>query len=220
MNNNHYRKLGATDIVPPLVAIAGTIIWISIDGFTGESIAESLTALCTMFVILIPLYKHILEKPKDTHLEAGTKACQAVQKMHPEILSGPKYGKTDYTPGEPHPDYKYLFIQKPESRRKAIFVPISPLKKAILEFSISQDLLDLLNVNCTFTEASKKLHDLILGFATQRHPGLFIETDTKDIEDVCIVLDYDIEKVSVTEFRKIVQDVVAIAVKELEKMRC
>jgi hypothetical protein len=99
-------------------------------------------------------------------------------------------------------------------------VPISPLKKAILEFSISQNTLELLNVNCEFSEASKKLHDLILDFATQRHPGLFIETDTKDIADVCIVLDYDIEKVSATEFRKIVQDVVGFAVKELKKMRC
>jgi len=220
MNNNHYRKLSATDIVPPLVAVAGTIIWISLDGFTGESIAESLTALCTMFVILIPLYKHILEKPKDTHLEAGTKACQVVQKKYPDMLAGPKYGKADYTPGEPHPDYKYLFIQKPGSRRKAIFVPISPLKKAILEFSISQNSLDLLNVNCTLTEASIKLHDLILDFASQKHPGLFIETDTSDIDDVCIVLDYDMEKVSVAEFRNIVQNVVAFAVSELEKMRC
>lgn len=216
---NHYNKLGPTEIIPPLVAVAGTIVWISIDGFTGESIAQSLTALCTMFVILIPIYKHILKKPKDTHLEAGIKACSDVQKKYSDLLTGPKFRKDDYTPGTPHADHQYLFIQMPESRHKAPFVAISPFKKAILEISISQTTLGILKINGDFTQVNHKLHDSILAYAHQHYAGLYIEQNVEKFENICLVLDFDIEKVSVIEFHNIIQNLTGHAVAALIKMR-
>lgn len=213
-------KLGPAEIIPPLVAVLGTIIWISIDGFTGESIAQSLTALCTMFVILIPIYKHILKKPKDTHLESGMRACIDVQKMYPEFLTGPKFRKDDYTPGMPHSDHQYLFIQRPDSRHKAIFVAMAPFKKAIVEINISHATLEILKINNDFAEAKHQLHDFIMAYAHEHYQGLFIEKNNIDkYENICAVLDFDIEKVPVEKFRIICKELVSHAAASLLKMR-
>lgn len=213
------NKLGPTEIIPPLVAVAGTIIWISLDGFTGESIAQSLTALCTMFVILIPLYKHILQKPRDTHLETGIKACISVQKAHRDILTGPKFRKDDYEPGSTNTDQKFLFIQKPGSRQKATFIAISPLKKAILEISFSITTMQILNIKGNFEKHNKELHDKLVEFAEQHFQGLFIEKNTEEVDNICVVLDFDIEQVSVNEFRSICRRLIERATIELIKMK-
>jgi len=216
---NHYNKLGPTEIIPPLVAVAGTIVWISIDGFTGESIAQSLTALCTMFVILIPIYKHILKKPKDTHLETGIKACIQVQQKYTDLVTGPKFRKDDYTPGTPHSDHLFLFIQKPESRRMAPFVAISPFKKAIFEISISPLTLEILNITDDFTKVNHDLHDSVLSYAHKHYEGLYLEQNVEKFENICLVLDFDIEKVNMIEFHNIVQNLTGHAVATLIKMQ-
>lgn len=209
------KQLGPAEIIPPLVAVVGTVIWISIDGFTGESIAESLTSLCTMFVILIPLYKHILKKPMDTHLESGIRACVEVQEKYPDFLTGPKFRKDDYTPGTPHTDHQFLFVQKPGSRHKAAFVPVAPFSKAILEISITPATLELIGIKGTLTEVSAVVHEAVLNFADKHYQGLFIEKTTQLYPDICIVLDFDIERVNVKDFRVIARELILISIRSL-----
>jgi hypothetical protein len=213
------NKLGPAETIPPLVAVVGTIIWITIDGFTGESIAQSLTTLCTMFVILIPIYRHILKKPKDTHLEAGIRACQDIQKKHNLIICGPKYRKDDYSPDSQHPDHEYLFIQKAGSRNKAVLASISPFKKAILEISFSHTMMELLGISGEFSDNKKKLHEILLDYSNKHYYHLFIEKKMEKHETICIVLDFDMEKVTVKSFRTIVFDLLQHTIHTLKSMR-
>ncbi len=213
------NRLGPTEIIPPLVAVGATVVWITIDGFTGESIAQALTSLCTMFVILIPIYSHILKKPKDTHMEAGLRACRDVQKKYPFFLAGPKYRKDDYAPESQHTDHQYLFIQRPDSRRKSSFVAVTPFKKGIIEFGLTHTSLELLKIKREFSEVKHELHNSILAFVGQHYSKLFIEKNVDRYENICVVLDFDMEKVSVKDFRKITFTITEHALKSLLAMR-
>lgn len=213
------NRFGPKEIIPPLVAVVAMVIWIAIDGFTGESIAQAMTSLCTMFVILIPIYSHILKKPKETHLESGLRACREVRNKYPLIIAGPKFRKDDYTPGVAHDDHQYLYFQSPKSRRKSFFVAISPFKKAILEIGISQTTLDILKIDRVFAEAKKEWHDEILKYATLHYNHLFIEKNVEKHPHICIVLDFDIEKVTVKVFPEIVQKILDHSLETLMKMR-
>jgi hypothetical protein len=216
---NNRNRLGAKEIIPPLVAVGSTVIWIAMDGFTGESIAQALTSLCTMFVILIPIYSHILKKPKETHLESGIRACRAVRNKYPNLITGPKFRKDDYTPGTPHDDHQYLYIQSPKSRRKAFFVAISPFKKAILEIGISQTTLDILNIDKDLADVRKQLHDALLDFANLHFSALFMEKSVEKHPKICIVLDFDIERVTAKIFPDIVRRLLDHGVEVLLKMK-
>jgi hypothetical protein len=214
-----HRRFGPTEIIPPLVAVAATIIWITIDGFTGESIAQALTSLCTMFVILIPIYKHVLKRPKDGHYESGLRACIEIQRKHALIICGPKYRKDNYTPDSHHVDQQFLFIQKPDSRRKAALIAIAPFKKAIVELSFSKTTMELMGISGDFSERKQQLHRSMLTFANENYRTLFMEKNVDRFENICIVLDFDIEKVTVKTFRAIVSNLLHHYVDNLMTMQ-
>jgi hypothetical protein len=217
MENNN--RLGPLEIIPPLVAVGATVLWIAIDGFTGESIAQALTSLCTMFVILIPIYKHIMKKPRETHFDTGLRALTEVRKKYPLFLAGPKYRKDDYAPDAQHSDHQYLYIQLPDSRRKSSFVAVSPFRRAIFEMGLSRTSLELLKIQRDFPEVKKQLHDALLEHAHRNYDHLFIEKNVDKYENICIVLDFDIERVSTKMFREIINDLTNFAISSLLKMK-
>jgi len=109
-------KLKGAEIFTALLTLAAGIVWVYLDGFTGETIAQVTATLGTASVIIITFVDKMKRQEVTDFVTAGSKALVKLQNEYPAILSGPKYSKRnkeDFAIEETTTDErKYLFFKR------------------------------------------------------------------------------------------------------------
>jgi len=232
------EKLKGAEIFAAIVTIIAGGIWVYLDGFTGETLAQVMATLGGAIVIVISFLQHQRKQDVTNFITAGSRALEKLQKAYPDILSGPKIFKDDYVPGEntSTQEYKrYLFFQRPveKGKEKAQFIPVTPFEEAIIEIYVSSKALKIAEISNPSEEAHKEIHEkmkyavrkVIRELANKEYNGLFedkgIDSAGKDIDfkdkNLCVALDFYDDKISYKQFEKIVNRIGQVAIETLNK---
>lgn len=214
-------KLKGAEIFTALLTIAAGAVWVYLDGFTGETIAQVTATLGTASVIIITFVNKIKRQEVTDFVVAGSKALSRLQKEYPAILSGPKYSKRnkeDFAIEETTTDErKYLFFQKEGKGQEAQFIPAIPFKQAIVAVFLGSWALRV-STGSTGTPNDKEIDDAkvavqnaVRAMADRAFGGLFEEIafDPRKAGNgnMCIVLDFHDEKISVKKFESAVYEI-------------
>lgn len=214
-------KLKGAEIFTALLTIVAGVVWVYLDGFTGETIAQVTATLGTASVIIITFVDKMKRNEVTDFVTAGSKALVKLQNEFPAILSGPKYSKRnkeDFAIEETTADErKYLFFQKEGKGQEAQFIPVIPFKQAIVAVFLGSWALRV-STGRTGTpndkemeEAKAAVQNAVKTMAEREFGGLFEEIafDPKKAGNgnMCIVLDFYDDKISVKEFESAVYQV-------------
>jgi hypothetical protein len=189
-----------------------------LDGFTGETIAQATATLGTASVIIVTFVQKMKRQAVTDFVAAGSNALSKLQKEYPAMLSGPKYSKRnkeDFAIDETTIDErKYLFFQKEGKGQEAQFIPVIPFKQAIVAVFLGSWALRV-TTGRTGTPNDKEIDDAktavqnaVKTMVAREFGGLFEEItfDPKKAGNgnMCIVLDFFDDKISVKEFESAV----------------
>ncbi len=214
-------KLKGAEIFTALLTLVAGAVWVYLDGFTGETIAQVTATLGTASVILVTFIDKMKRQEVTDFVVAGSKALSKLQKEHPAILSGPKYSKrnkTDFAIEETTTDErKYLFFQKEGTGQEAQFIPVMPFKQAIVAVFLGSWAIRVSTLR-TGTPDDKEIEDVkiavqdaVKAIAEREFGGLYEEIafDAKKAGNgnMCIALDFYDDKISVKEFESAVYQI-------------
>lgn len=202
-------KLKGAEIFAAVLTITAAGIWVYLDGFTGETIAQVIATLGTALIIIMTfLYK---QQQVSDYDKAGTAALKKLREAYPKILSGPmsfKSRDTDDSNDDKNIGKRYLFYQKQRVGEIAQFIPIEPLHMADIEIYVSRKALRILNLPMDKQEEIKGLvRNAVAEFAKSKYDGLFVLVETKGSDkNLSIKLDFidDDTSLSFKEFEKVV----------------
>jgi hypothetical protein len=214
-------KLKGAEIFTALLTLAAGIVWVYLDGFTGETIAQVTATLGTASVIIITFVDKMKRQEVTDFVTAGSKALAKLQNEHPAILSGPKYSKRnkeDFAIEEATTDErKYLFFQKEGKGQEAQFIPVIPFKQAIVAvFLGSWGLRVATGRTGTLTEQEIEdtkvaVQNAVKTLVEREFRGLYEEIafDPKKSGNgnMCIALDFYDDKISKKQFESAVYQI-------------
>ena len=84
-------KLKGAEIFAAVITIAAGGIWVYLDGFTGETIAQVTATLGTALIIIMTFLYKMKQQRIGDYTAAGTVALEKLQRAYPKILSGPRF---------------------------------------------------------------------------------------------------------------------------------
>lgn len=207
-------KLKGAEIFTALLTLAAGAVWVYLDGFTGETIAQVTATLGTASVIIITFIDKMKRQEVSNFVSAGSKALSRLQKEYPAVLSGPRYSKRnkeDFTIDEKVVDErKYLFIQREETGQEAQFIPVIPFKQAIVAVFLGSWALRVA-MGRSGTPTDKELEDAkaavktaVKSLAEREYVGLFEEIAFDPAKagnkNMCIALDFYDDKIAIKQF--------------------
>lgn len=214
-------KLKGAEIFTALLTLAAGAVWVYLDGFTGETIAQVTATLGTASVIIITFIDKMKRQEVSNYITAGSKALSKLQKEHPAVLSGPRYSrrnKEDFTIEEKTVDErKYLFFQREGTGQEAQFIPVMPFKQAIVAVFLGSWALRVA-MGRSGTPTDKELEDAkaavktaVKSLAEREFEGLFEEIAFDPAKagngNMCIVLDFYDDKISIKKFESAVYQI-------------
>jgi len=214
-------KLKGAEIFTALITLAAGIVWVYLDGFTGETIAQVTATLGTASVIIITFIDKMKRQEVTDFVTAGSKALAKLQNDYPAIISGPKYSKRnkeDFAIEETTTDErKYLFFQKEGKGQEAQFIPVIPFKQAIVAVFLGSWALRV-STRRTGTPNDQEIEDVkaavqnaVKKMVESEYAGLFEEIafDPKKAGNgnMCIALDFYDDQISVKKFESAVYQI-------------
>ncbi|MEK6653297.1 MAG: hypothetical protein AABY50_10235 [Nitrospirota bacterium] len=204
-------KLKGAEIFAAVITIAAGGIWVYLDGFTGETIAQVTATLGTALIIIMTFLYKMKQQRIGDYTAAGTVALEKLQRAYPKILSGPRFfkGRNNEEPDEEkNIGKKYLFFQKQGIGEIAQFIPTTPLEMADIEIYVSRKSLRILDIPMDKQEEIKSaVRSAIYEYAKSRYDGLFVLVDPKSSDkNLGIKLDFidEVNSLSYKKFEKIV----------------
>jgi len=219
------EKLKGAEIFTAMLTLVAGAVWVYLDGFTGETIAQVTATLGTASVIIITFVDKMKRRDVTNFVTAGSNALSRLQKDYPAILSGPKYSKRnkeDFAIEETSTDErKYLFFQKEGKGQEAQFIPAMPFNQAVVAVFLGSWALRVsagrpgTPGDKEIEEAKAAVKNAINTMADREFGGLFEEIafDPKKTGNgnLCIALDFYDDKISLKEFESAVYKIGKIA---------
>lgn len=187
------NSISAKDLIPAAAGLVAGAFWIYLDGFTGETIAQVLTTLSTVAVLVVPLYRILGQRANCGFEYYAERAMSRLSHEFPTIVSGPKYSRTDYVPNSESAERKYLFFQRQNSKEKAQILPLKSTANGILEFNLSRTSIKVLSLSAEHGAIKKRMRELVLAKATELFSGQFEEAEFDDSkqDNLCLVLEFN-----------------------------
>jgi hypothetical protein len=222
-------KLKGAEIFTALLTLVSGAVWVYLDGFTGETIAQVTATLGTAAVIIITFISKIKQQDVTSFVVAGSRALSKLQQEYSGILSGPKYSKRnkeDFAIEETTTDdRKYLFFQKEGKGQEAQFIPVMPFNQAVVAVFLGSWALRVSTGQAgipgekELEEAKTAVKNAIKTMTDREFSGLFEEIafDPKKTgnKNLCIVLDFYDDKISIKEFESAVYTIGKIALRTI-----
>ena len=215
----HLEKWGA------VLLVAFAVAWgISYRGLSGETLADAVkdvgAALVPIFAAMFAARLVRRDLPQGQRfLVEGERALRAVQKAHHAVLQGPRYNRDGYDLDGGGKGDRHLFVQCLPKKKRASFVPLSPLSEGVVAVAVAKTHLVILDrAGTSLDDARRAVRKAVEGMLQQkRYIGRFELLDSKNPASA-IVIDFDEESMGARRFRSAVEAVVGEAVNALLKL--
>ncbi|MCX6135507.1 MAG: hypothetical protein NTU47_17005 [Ignavibacteriales bacterium] len=186
-------SISAKELIPAAVALIAGSFWVYLDGFTGETIAQVLTTLSTVAVLLVPLYRILGQRANRGFGYYADLAMKRLASEFPSIVSGPKFSRVDYVPNAESAERKYLFFQRQNVNEKAQILSLAAATNGVLEFNLSRTSIKLLGLNIEHAVIKQRMRELVLAKANELFSGQYEEAtfDPAKQENLCVVLEFN-----------------------------
>ncbi|MCB9530643.1 MAG: hypothetical protein H6700_02670 [Myxococcales bacterium] len=187
-------------------------------GISGETLAD---ALKDVSGALVPVFAAFFAArlvrtdlaPGQRFLRAGEDAVRTVQSAYPSQLQGPKYDRQGYNPEAGAKGGRYLFHQASTGRRRASFVPVSPLSEGVVAITVSKLNLVILGRDGTpEDDARRAVKDAVLRELERLGRDALPHEVIDDVKGrTAIAVDFDEEAMGARRFRRAAERVMAAA---------
>ena len=205
-----------------VVVVAAAVIWgMTYKGFSGETLADAVkdvgAALVPIFAAVLAARKVLSNEPIAEQCErVGEEALKAVQKRHPQLLSGPKYNRDSYDSEKPPGAGRYLFVQAGGKGQKGQLVPSRPFREGVVQVQVSKTSLIVLGLReLDLLEVQGALGEGIEAMLKARFPKASFELVPSKNPRVVRTLDFDEVELGARTFGRIVEAVAEEAMKIL-----
>ena len=143
---------------------------------------------------------------------AGEEALRAIQKKHPDYLSGPRASRENYDPGNPGKVGRYLFFQRGAKEDRAQFIPVLPLREGIIEIRVYKTTLLLLGAERDglereqLLETREEVRKAVKAVLDRRWRDKSELLDSQTQPDIAIAVDFDESNLGLREFKRAVTE--------------
>ena len=123
--------------VMSVIAIMGLLINNNFD--TNQVLGSIINFTQVAVPVIVLLVAMKIRRKSESYSEIGKKSLEKLQKMHPDILTGPRYNREGYDP-ETGKGLEYLFVKDivKDSKNRAKFIPIQSLDQGVLAIYIQK----------------------------------------------------------------------------------
>ncbi|MBM3494268.1 MAG: hypothetical protein FJX72_08105 [Armatimonadetes bacterium] len=222
MNNEREQQWVAWGVA--LVVSVAVLAGLAFKGVSGRSLTD---AVKDIGGALIPILAAFVAArlvsgqadPADQAQRAGEAALAALQRKHPDVLSGPKAHRVNYDPEQAVSPARYLFIQRRSQNQRAQFVPVSPFREGILEIRVPKTALLILGAKREGLEQLQQqilttVRTGVLGALDQDRRVVYEIIEHKN-PDIAVVVDFNEAELGPKRLGRVITGCVSAALRAL-----